>query len=119
KSKKKEDELKIKRAVRNLLDKTKRQLPSNHPGILALETGKSGILSFDVREIAQKLFPEKPHVAVIMLWSWESPAQNDSDLLGWSRSSPSFCFINARSKFRQIGEELLEHLGLKGKAVRK
>lgn len=116
KAEKKENELEIKRAVRNLLDKTKRQLPSNHPGILALETGKSAMFGFDVRKIAQRLFPSRPQVALIMLWSWESGGGDDSDLR-WKRNNPSFCFINSGSKFRQVGEELLKHLNLKGEVL--
>lgn len=111
-----EHELKTKRVVRNLLDKTKRQLPSNHPGILALETGKSAIFGFDVRDIAQKLFPSRPQVVLIVLWSWESDGGDNSDLR-WERNTPSCCFINGGSKFRQIEEGLLESLGLKGDVV--
>jgi len=111
-----EHELKIKRAVRNVLDKTKRQLPSNHPGILALETGKSAMFGFDIREVAQKLLPSRPQVVLIILWSWESDGGDNSDLR-WERNTPSFCFINGGSKFRQIGEGLLESLGLKGDVV--
>jgi len=112
-----EDELKIRRAVRNLLGKTKRQLPPKFLGILALETGKSMMFGLDVRDIAQRLFPQRPQLALIMLWSWESPAQNDSDFSRWGRSNPSFCFINAGSKFQGIGEALLKHLSLKGEVV--
>lgn len=111
-----ENELKIKRAVRNLLDKTKRQLPSNHPGILALETGKSAIFGFDVRDIAQKLFPSRPQVVLIVLWSWESDGGDNSDLR-WEMNNPSFCFINGGSKFREAGETLLQHLGLRGEVA--
>ena len=111
-----EHEFKIKRGVRNLLAKTKRQLPSNHPGILALETGKSAIFGFDVRDIAQKLFPSRPQVVLIVLWSWESDGGDNSDLR-WERNPPSFCFIIGSSKFRQIGEGLLEPLSLKDEVV--
>lgn len=111
-----EHELEVNSAVRNLLDKTKRQLPPNNLGILALETGKSAMFGFDVREIAQKLFLSRRQVALIMLWSWESGGGDNSDLR-WERNTPSFCFINGGSKFRQIGEGLLESLGLKGDVV--
>jgi len=111
-----EHELKIKRAVRNLLDKTKRQLPPNHPGILALETGKSMMFGFDVRKIAQKLFPGRRQVALIMLWSWESDGGDDSDLR-WEMNNPSFCFINGGAKFLRVGETLLKYLGLKGETI--
>lgn len=111
------NKLEIKRAVRKLLDKTSRQLPPNHPGILALETSKSAMFGFDVRRIAQQLFKSRPHVALIMLWSWESSEQDESDFLGWSRNNPSFCFINAGSKFREVGETLLKHLSLKGEVA--
>ena len=112
-----ENELKIKRAVRNLLDKTNRQLPPNHPGILGVETGKSAMFGFDVREIAPQLFKRRPQLALIMLWSWESSEQDDSDFMSWSRNKPSFCFINPISEFREIGEALLKHLDLKGEVV--
>jgi hypothetical protein len=111
-----EHELNIQRAVRNLLDKTKRQLPSNHTGILALETNKSGMFSFDVRVIAQKLFPNRPQVVLLMLWSWESDGQNDSDLM-LGMNNPSFCFINAGAHFPEVGERLANYLNLKGEVI--
>lgn len=111
-----EHELEVNRAVRNLLGKTKRQLPPNHPGILALETGKSAMFGFDVREIAQKLFRNRPRVALIMLWSWEGDGGDDSDLR-WEMNNPSFCFINGGSTFREVGEELLKYLSIKGEVA--
>lgn len=111
-----EHELKIKRVMRNLLDKTKRQLPSNHPGILALETGKSAMFGFDVRDIAQKLFPNRPQVALILLWSWEGDGGDDSNLR-WERNNPSFCFINGAAQFRKVSEKLPKHLSLRGEVI--
>ncbi len=104
----------IKGVVRNLLDKTRNQLPEDYPGILALDTTKSGIFSFDVREIAQKLFPSRPQVALIMLWSWEGTEEDFS----WDMS-PSAFYINGdeRSIFRVVGEKLLECSGLGGEVV--
>ena len=107
-----EHELKIKRAVRNLLDKTKRQLPSNHPGILALETGKSAIFYHDIRNMAQRLFPHRPHVALIMHWGWEGVGEPTWD------SIPTAFFVNGNSGFRNIAEALLEFLNLKGEIAR-
>lgn len=102
----------IRRLLRVLLEKTNRQLPRDYPGILALETGKSAIFGFDVRELAQLLFPSRPQVALIALWSWEG----DGEALNWDNNPTSF-FINGRSGFRAIGEALLGHLGLKGEVV--
>lgn len=112
-----EHEVEINRAGRNLLDKTKRQLSPNHPGILALETGKSAMFGFGVREMAPQLFKSRPQLALIMLWSWESPAHNDPDRLSWGRDKPSFCYVNPVSKFREVGEALLKYLNLKGEVI--
>lgn len=107
-----ENELEIKRAARNLLYKTNHQLPRDYPGILALDTTKSAVFGLDVRDIAQRLSPSRPHVALIILWSWEGNGED----FNWDMS-PTFFFVNSRSKFREIGEELLEHLDLKGEVL--
>lgn len=112
-----EHELKIKKAVRNLLDKTRRQLPLNNLGILSLEAGKSAVFDLDVRKMASKLFKNRPQLALIMLWSWESPAHNDSERLSWGRKKPGFCYVNPISKFQVIGEALLKHLNLNSEVV--
>lgn len=109
-------ELNIKRAVRNLLYKTDHQLPSNNTGILALETGKSGMFGFDVRIMAQKIFPNRPQVALLMLWSWEGDGQNDPDSM-WERNNPSHCFINPGAHFPEVGERLANYLSLKGEVI--
>lgn len=106
-----------KRRLRVLLRKTANQLPLGYPGILALETGKSAIIGLDVAKLAQPLFPKRPHLALIMLWSWEENGGNDLEVGGWKRDYPTFCFINGSSNFRVIGEELLKHLGLKGQVL--
>jgi len=103
-----EHELKMERAVRNLLDKTKRQLPPNHPGVLALETGKSMVFSFDVKKIAKKLFPNRPQVVLIMLWSLERGSQ-----IG----EAPFWFVNPNSPYQNIGQKLLEYLGQDNKVI--
>jgi len=103
-----EHELKIERAVRNLLDKTKRQLPPNHPGVLALETGKSATFSFDVRKIAPQLFKSRPQLVIIMLWSLERGSQ-----IG----EAPFWFINPNSPYQNIGQKLLEYLGQDNKVI--
>jgi len=103
-----EHELKINRTVRNLLDKTKRQLPPNHPCILALETGKSMVLTFDTKKIAQKLFPTRPQVMLIMLWSLERGSQ-----IG----EAPFPFVNPNSPYQNIGQKLLKYLGLDNEVI--
>jgi hypothetical protein len=103
-----EHELKRERAVRNLLDKTNHQLPPNHPGVLALETGKSMVFTFDTEKIAQKLFPSRPQVMLIMLWSLERGSQ-----IG----EAPFPFINPNSPYQNIGQKLLEYLGLNNKVI--
>lgn len=112
-----EHELKIKKAVRNLLGKARRQLPPNHLGILSLEAGRSAVFDLDVRKMAPKLFKSRPQLALIMLWSWESPAHNDPGRLGWGRNKPGFCYINPISKFREVGEALLKHLNLSSEVI--
>lgn len=109
---KKDNELEIKRAIRNLLDKTNRQLPPNHPCILALDTTKSAKFAYDIRLIADKLLPQRLQVALIALWSWEG----DGEALNWDMEPSSF-FINGKSGYRAIGEALLELLGLGGEVI--
>lgn len=95
-----EHEIKNDRIIRNLLIKTKKQLPPKHPGILALETGKSMVFHFDIKEIAQELFPSRPQVMLIMLWSLER---------GSEIGEAPFWFVNPSSPFQDIGQKLLEH----------
>jgi hypothetical protein len=106
-----EEEFEINRAVRNLLDKTKRQLSPNHPGILALDTAKSVKFAYKIRLIADSLLRQRLQIALIVLWSLEGDAALD-----WGENPSSF-FINGRSEFRKIAEALLKHLGLKGEVV--
>ena len=103
-----EHEIRKDRITRNLLAKTRRQLPPNHPGILALETGKSMVFTFDTKKIAQKLFPSRPQVMLIMLWSLERGSQ-----IG----EAPFPFVNPNSPYQNIGQKLLEYLGLANKVI--
>lgn len=98
--------------IRNLLDKTKRQLPQDYPGILALNTTKSAIFAHDVRLIANRLFPRRSQVTLIGLWSWEG----NREAMSWDNSPTSF-FINHGSEFYEIGESLIRYLNVKSEIV--
>ena len=98
-----EHEIKNDRIIRNLLIKTNKQLPINHPGILALETGRAMVYLLEVKkEIAKKLFNKRPQVMLIMLWSLE----RGSDI-----GEAPFWFVNPKSQYQNIGQELLKYLG--------
>ncbi len=99
--------VKIDRIIRNLLRKTSRQLPPDHPGILALHALKSGIFAFDVRLIAQRLLPQRLQVALIALWSGEGTGPD----INWD--IPTLFIINRRSQYRYIGEALLQCMNVK------
>lgn len=103
-----EHEIKQDRITRSLLEKTNKQLPRNYPGILALETGKSMVSTFDAKKIARKLFPSRPQVMLIMLWSLERGSQ-----IG----EAPFPFVNPNSPYQNIGQKLLEYLGLDNKVI--
>jgi len=103
-----EHELKRERTVRNLVDKTKHQLPPNHLGVLALETGKSATFIFDVRKVAPQLFKSRPQLVLIMLWSLERGSQ-----IG----EAPFWFVNPNSPYQNIGQKLLEYLGQDNKVI--
>ena len=100
-----EHEIKQDRITRILLGKTNRQLPPNYPGIIALETGKSAVFTFDTKKIAQKLFPSRPQVMLIMLWSLER-----GGTIGQPPLEAPFWFLNTKSCFRDTGQRLLEYL---------
>jgi len=107
---KKGDGLKeIKKAVRHLLKETKKQLPQDYPGILALDATKSDKFSDDVRFIAERLLPQRLQVAFIALWSYEGDGDPSWDMI------PNDFFVNSKSEFREIGEALLNHLRLNGR----
>lgn len=97
-----EHEIQISKITRKLLEKTNKQLPLNYSGILALETGKSMVFSFDVKRIAKKLFPSRPQLMLIMLWSLERGSQ-----IG----EAPFWFVNPNTPCQNIGQELLKYLG--------
>lgn len=99
-----EHEIKKDRIIRNLVDKTNKQLPKNHPGILALETGRAMVFQLEVKEIAKKLFNNRPHIMLIMLWSLER---------GSGIGEPPFPFVNQKSNYQNIGQELLKYLQVK------
>ena len=100
-----EHEIKQDRITRILLGKTNKQLPPNYPSILALETGKSMVFTFDTKEIAQKLFPSRPQVILIMLWSFER-----GGTIGKPPLEAPFWFLNRNSHFRGTGRGLLKYL---------
>lgn len=96
------EQQKIDRAVRNLLVKTKRQLPPGYPGILALDS-KAGILpKQQIRKIAERLFPKRPQLALIMRRGLKTVLP-----LG---IPPVWC-VNTNSHYQNIGRELLKYLG--------
>lgn len=95
------------KVVRNLLEKTKRQLPQGYMGILALDTLKSAKFSYDIRLVAERLFPQREQVTVIGLWSGE-----DDDEPGWEMKPTTF-FLNNNSQFREVGRELIKTLGFR------
>jgi len=96
-----EHEIKQDRIIRNLREKTNKQLPLNYPGILALETGRAAVFSLEVKEIAKKLFKNRPQVILIMLWSLER---------GTGIGEPPFCYINRNSHYQNTGQEFLRYL---------
>ena len=95
-----EHEIRRNRIVRNLLYKTKRQIPPNNPGILVVETGKSAIFSFDIKKIAPRIFKNRPQVMLVMLWSLERGSQ-----IG----EAPFWFINTNTPYKNIGYEMLKY----------
>jgi hypothetical protein len=100
-----EHEIKQDRITRTLLGKINKQLPRNYPGILALETGKSMVFAFDTKKIAQKLFPSRPQVILIMLWSLER-----GGTVGQPPLEAPFWFLNRNSHFGDTGQGLLKYL---------
>ena len=106
----------IDRILRTSLRKTHRQLPQDYAGIFALSTTKSNVLSFDVRQMAQRLFLNRQQVTLIMLWSWENNRENDSSIK-WAMDNPDYCFINSQAIFRKLGETLLCYLEIRGEVI--
>lgn len=96
-----EHEIKNDRIIRNLLEKTNKQLPKNHPGILALETGRAMVFHGNVKEIAKRIFKNRPQVTLIMLWSLER-----GSVIG----EAPFWFSSNDSRYQNIGRELLKYL---------
>lgn len=88
--------------VRTLKSKTNRQLPPNQHGILWIDGARGWLRHFDAKIIAERLFPLRPQVASIMLWSLEAGSQ-----IG----EAPFCFVNSNSDYQDISLELLRHLG--------
>ncbi len=97
-----ENEIEIDRILRVLLRKTSRQLPANHPGILALDGGKGAVYVHKIKRVAEKLLPQRRQMILIMLWSLER---------GTQIGEPPFCFLNQNSQFPDVGQELLNNLG--------
>lgn len=100
-----ESENQISRIIKHLLRKTEKQLPPNYPGILALETRTSQIYCYKIKEVAKKLFPKRPQVTLIMLWSLERGGTIDQPV----KEAP-FWFLNRNSSFSDTGRGLLKYL---------
>jgi len=103
-----ENKIETNRIVKNLLGKTNKQLPQCYPGILALETGKSMVFHYKIKEVADRLFPQRPQVILIMLWSLERGSQ-----IG----EPPFWFVNPNSPYQNIGQKLVKYLGQENKVL--
>ncbi len=103
-----ENEIEIDRIVRILLKKTSKQLPANHPGILALDGGKGAVFVHKIKRVAKNLLPQRPQVILIMLWTLERGSQ---------MGEPPFWFTNSNSPYQNIGQELLKYLGQNNKAL--
>ena len=97
-----ENEITIDKIVRNLLEKTKKQLPPEYPGIIVLDTGKAAVFHHTIKDVGKKVFPQRNQVALIMLWSLEKGSQ-----IG----EAPFWFVNPSSPYQNIGRELLKYLG--------
>ena len=89
------------KVVRNLLEKTRKQLPKTYPGILVMNTSKSMISHFDVQQIAERLFPRRNQIILLMLWNLEH-----GSMIG----TPPFIFLNSNSQFQKTGDDLLKYL---------
>ena len=101
-----EKEIEKDKTVRNLQRKINKQLPPKYPGILVLETGRAMVYCLETEKIAEKIFKNKLHVILIMLWSLER---------GSNIGKPPFWFINPHSSFQKLGQELLKYLGQENK----
>ncbi len=87
--------------VRTLKGKTNRQLPPGQHGILWIDGASGWLFHFDVKMIAERLFPSRPQMASVMLWSLEQGSQ-----IG----EAPFCFVNSGSPFQDLTRKLLLHL---------
>ncbi|MFC1993083.1 hypothetical protein ACFLV3_04670 [Chloroflexota bacterium] len=96
------NEIEIDRILRISLRKTSKQLPANHPGILALDGGKGAVYVHKIKRVAKELLQQRPQVILIMLWSLEKGSQ-----IG----EAPFWFVNPNSPYQDIRQELLEYLG--------
>lgn len=103
-----ENEIEIDRILRTLLRKTSKQLPANHPGILALDAGKGAVFHHKIKRVAKKLLPQRLQVMLLMLWTSERGSQ-----IG----EPPFWFVNPNPPYQNIGQELLKYLGQDNKAL--
>lgn len=97
-----EHEIRNRDIVRTLKYKTNRQLPPGQHGILWIDGAKGWLFHFDVKIIAERLFPSRPQMALIMLWSLERGSQVEEE--------PPFCFVNSASPFQVLTRKLLLHL---------
>ena len=103
-----ENEIEIDIILRKLLEKTKKQLPSSHPGILAFDAGKGWVFHHQVERVAKKLFPQRLQLMLVMLWTSERGSQ-----IG----EPPFWFVNPNPPYQNIGQELLKYLGQDNKVL--
>ena len=98
-----EHEIRNRDIARTLKHKINQQLPQGQPGMLWIDGAKGWLFHYDAKIIARRLFPLKPQMTLIMLWTLERGSQ-----LG----EPPFCFVNSKSPFQDLSRELLLHLGL-------
>ncbi|MFC1913215.1 hypothetical protein ACFLX7_03375 [Chloroflexota bacterium] len=96
-----EHEIRNRDIVRNLNQKTKRQMPPGQHGILWIDGAKGWLFHFDVKTIAERIFPSKLQIASVMLWDGERGSQ-----IG----EAPFCFVNSGSSFQDTARKLLLHL---------
>jgi hypothetical protein len=97
-----EHEIRNRDIVRTLMSKTNKQLPPSQHGILWIDGGKGWLFHFDVKTIAERIFPSRPQMFSVMLWNGEQGSQ-----IG----VPPFCFVNTKSPFQELTRRFLQHIG--------
>jgi hypothetical protein len=63
------------------------------------------VFSFDIKNSGRIVFPKRPQLAGVFLWSGEGNALNPKEI-SWEKGAPNMIFINNSSPYKELALQI-------------